>query len=158
MHDLRVPTISLPVEIRCTDGQSVLGEIFLPSQSSRQPGPMRPEEWIEGAHAFFPFRSQEAGALTIVNRDNVVAVTVPADANLDPADELPGTPVSRVAVNAAGATFAGDIVIDMPPGHQRVADWLNAPEAFITVRSGSVHHLIQKRHVTRVVELVGTPV
>lgn len=158
MHDLRVPTINLPVEIRCTDGQSVLGEIFLPSQSSRQLGPMRPEEWIEGTHAFFPFRSQEAGALTIVNRDNVVAVTVPAEANHDPADEVVGTPVYRIAVNAAGVVYEGDIVIDMPPGHQRVADWLNAPGAFITVRAGSVHHLIQKRHVTRVVELVGTHV
>ncbi|MGD9905467.1 MAG: hypothetical protein AB7U83_18515 [Vicinamibacterales bacterium] len=157
MDDLRVPTNSLPVEIRCTDGRSVLGDIFLPSQSSRQPGPMRPDEWIETAHAFFPFRSQEAGALTIVNRDNVVAVTVPADTNLDPGDAIVETPVYRVAVNAGGVVFEGDIVIDMPPGQQRVADWLNAPEAFITVRAGSVHHLIQKRHVTRVVELVGTP-
>lgn len=158
MHDLRVPTISLPVEIRCTDGQSVLGEIFLPSQSSRQPGPMRPEEWIESVHAFFPFRSQDTGALTIVNRDAVVAITVPADANLDPGDPVLDTPVYRVAVNAGGAVFEGDVVIDMPPGQQRVADWLNAAEAFITVRAGSVHHLIQKRHVTRVVELVGTHV
>ena len=62
MHDLRVPTINLPVEIRCTDGQSVLGEIFLPSQSSRQHGPMRPDEWIETAHAFFPFRSNDSRA------------------------------------------------------------------------------------------------
>ena len=78
MSDLRVPTISLPVEIRCADGSSIAGEIFLPSQSSRQSGPMRIEEWSDTVHAFFPFRSHDARALTILNRDAVVAVAVPA--------------------------------------------------------------------------------
>ena len=155
MSDLRVPTISLVVEIRCADGGSMTGEIFLPSQSSRQPGPMRIDEWSDTVHAFFPFRSRDARALTILNRDAVVAVAVPAAANGGDDDTVIGTPVSHVAIDAGGATFEGDVVIDMPPDHQRVADWLNAPGGFITLRTGTVHHLIQKRHVTRVVELDG---
>jgi hypothetical protein len=151
MPDLRVPTISLPVEIRCVDGSAIAGEIFLPSHSSRQPGPMRPEEWTDTAPAFFPIRVHDTRSLTILNRDAVVTMTVPAGE----AETVAGTPVSRVAIDAGGATFEGDIVIDMPPGHQRVADWLNAPGLFITLRAGLVHHLIQKRHVTRVLELDG---
>jgi hypothetical protein len=61
--------------------------------------------------------------------------------------------VFRVAVDAGGTRFEGDVVVDMPPGLQRVADWLNAPGAFLTVRAGLAHHLIQKRHVLRVLEL-----
>jgi hypothetical protein len=155
MSDLRVPTISLPVEIRFADGRAIAGEIFLPSQSSRQSGPMRADEWSDTMHAFFPFRSRDAHALTILNRDAVVSMAVPAAANSDDSDAVVGTPVSRVAIDAGGATFEGDVVIDMPPDRQRVADWLNAPGAFITLRAGGVHHLIQKRHVTRVVELDG---
>jgi hypothetical protein len=155
MPDLRVPTISLPVEVRCADGRAIAGEIFLPAHSSRQAGPMRPEEWSDTAPQFFPIRAHDTRALTILNRDAVVALTVPAGANAGDADTAAGAPVSRIAIDAGGVTVEGDAIIDMPPGHQRVADWLNAPGAFITLRAGLVHHLIQKRHVTRVLELDG---
>ncbi len=153
MDDLRVPTTSLPVEILCADGRAMLGDIFLPAQSSLQSGPMRPDEWSESQQPFFPFRSREAPALTILNRTEVVSLTVPAAANAAADDTCTDGPVVRIAVEAGGTRFEGDVIVDMPPGHQRVADWLNAPAAFFTVRAGSAHHLIQKRHVTRVVEL-----
>jgi len=153
MDDLRVPTTSLPVEILCADGRAMLGDIFLPAQSSLQAGPMRPEEWTESAQVFFPFRSLEARSLTILNRTEVVSLTVPSASNASADAPCADVPVVRVAVDAGGTTFEGDVLVDMPPGHQRVADWLNAPATFITVRAGSAHHLIQKRHVTRVVEV-----
>ncbi len=88
MDDLRVPTTSLPAEILCADGETVQGEVFLPAQSARQPGPMPPDEWVESVHVFFPVRSTKTRALTIVNRDTVVAITVPAAANCVHDDEL----------------------------------------------------------------------
>ena len=153
MDDLRVPTTSLPAEILCADGETVQGEVFLPAQSARQPGPMPPDEWVESVHVFFPVRSTKTRALTIVNRDTVVAITVPAAANCVHDDELVDLPVFWVAVDAGGRRFEGDIVVDMPPGHQRVADWLNAAPPFLPLRSGLTHHLIHKRHVLRVLEL-----
>jgi hypothetical protein len=156
MHDLRVPTICLPVEIRCLDGRSVLGDIFMPAYSSRQAGPMRPDEWSDTMPMFFPVRSRDTHTTTILNRDAVVAVTVPASANDHDSEADLESPVARVAVEASGERFEGEIVVDMPPGQQRVADWLNAPGGFITIRAGLAHHLVQKRHVTRVVELGGT--
>jgi hypothetical protein len=153
MTDLRVPTVNVPVEIRCVDGRCLAGEIFLPAYSSRHPGPMRPGEWSDTTLPFFPFRSRDANRLTILNREAVVALAVPAHANAGD-DVVLGDPV-HVAVEAGGDRFEGDMVIDMPPEHRRVADWLNAPGAFITLRAGATHHLIQKRYVTRVVELDG---
>lgn len=157
MDDFRVPTTSLPAEILCSDGATVLGDIFLPAHSSRQPGPMRPDEWTDTMHAFFPVRSRLTRSLTIVNREAVVALTVPASSNTSDDDVLVDLPVFRIAVEAGGTRFEGDIVVDMPMGHQRVADWLNAPGPFITVRAGTAHHLIQKRHVHRVLELDRVP-
>lgn len=153
MHDLRVPTICLPVEIRCLTGRSVLGDIFLPAYSSRQAGPMGPEEWTDTVPHFFPVRSREASTTVLLNRDAVVALTVPASANELDSQSLVDCPVARVAVEAGGARFEGDIVVDMPPDQRRVLDWLNAPHTFLTVRTGIAHHLIQKRHITSVVEL-----
>jgi len=153
MDDLRVPTTSLPVEILCADGHALLGDIFLPAHSALQEGPMRPEEWIETVLRFFPFRLLESRALAILNRTDVVSVTVPAGSNAAADAACPDTPVVRIAVEAGGTRFEGNVLVDMPPDHQRIVDWLNAPAAFFTVRTGSAHHLIQKRHVTRVVEL-----
>jgi hypothetical protein len=156
MTDLRVPTLRQPVTITCTDGRTFAGHIFMPSQSSRHQGPMRPEEWSDTVHTFFPFRARDAAYSTIFNLESVVAFSVPLDsATGDDSDDaaILELPVFRVSVDARGATFEGLVTIDMPPDHQRVADWLNAPGAFFTVRAGGAHHLIQKRHVTRVVEL-----
>lgn len=143
--------------ITCTDGRAFDGHVFLPSQSSRHQGPMRPDEWTDTVHTFFPFRPRDAACSTVFNLDVVVAFSVPiagAEAEADAHDaELVASPVAQVAVDACGATFEGHVIIDMPPNHQRVADWLNAPGAFIAVRAGGVQHLIHKRHITRVVEM-----
>lgn len=154
MSDLRVPTQRQAVTITCTDGRTFAGHIFLPSQSSRTPGPMSPEEWSDTVPAFFPFQPRDATFSTIFNLDVVVAFTLPADAGGDAdAGLAPAQPIFRVHVDARSAEFEGRVTIDMPPDRQRVADWLNAPAPFFVVRENRSYHLIQKRHVTRVVEL-----
>lgn len=153
MQDLRVPTNCLPVEIRCVNGRSVLGDIFLPAYSSRHSGPMGAEEWTETVPHFFPVRSRVTGTTTLLNRDAVVAVSVPVPLDDQTEAACLDCPVTRVAVEAGTDRFEGDIVVDMPPGQRRVLDWLNAHEGFLTVRTPIAHHLIHKRHITSVVEL-----
>lgn len=157
MTDLRVPTTRQAVTITCLDGRAFEGHIFLPAQSSRHPGPMRPEEWTDTVQTFFPFRGRDDAHSTIFNLDAIVAFTVPVD-GADAAAEvqdaaLTEAPLAHVAVAAGSASFEGEVIIDMPPNRQRVADWLNAPGPFITVRAPGQHHLIHKRHITRVVEM-----
>ena len=160
MTHLRVPTTRQPVTITCTDGRAFEGYIFMPSQSSRHRGPMRPDEWSDTVPTFFPFRPQDAVCSTVFNLDAVVAFTVLVDcaASAAEADDaaLLDAPVAWVTVDASVASFEGQVTIDMPPDHQRVADWLNSPAPFVSVRAGSTHHLIHKRHITRVVEIPDT--
>ncbi len=157
MTDLRVPTTRQPVTITCTDGRACAGHVFMPAQSSRHAGPMRPDEWSDTVHTFFPFRARDAAHSTIFNLDTVVAFTVPVDGESAAAEALDAllaeAPVARLTIDAGGRRFEGDVIIDMPPDRQRVADWLNAPGTFITLRARDEHHLIHKRHITRVVEL-----
>ena len=159
MTDLRVPTTKQLVTITCIDGRALDGYVYMPSQSSRHQGAMRPDEWTDTVHKFFPFRARDAASSTVLNLDMVVAFSVSvagADAEADVLDAgLTDAPVAHVAVDAGGATFEGHVIIDTPPHYQRVADWLNAPGPFITVRAEGRHHLIHKRHITRVVELPG---
>jgi uncharacterized protein (UPF0216 family) len=41
----------------------------------------------------------------------------------------------------------------MPEGQERLLDFLNLREPFVTVRDGERHHLIRKQRITQVVEV-----
>jgi hypothetical protein len=152
MSEFRVPTVPLQVEVRCIDGRRFVGDVFMPAHSSRHQGPMRPTEWVNTIPTFFPFRPYESDMRTIFNRHQVIAVTVAADRNQWNDDETLGNPVYEVAIEAGGQRFVGRIVADMPRSQQRVVDLFNGDEAFITVQAGDHHHLVQKEHITRVLE------
>ena len=157
MSDLRVPTIRQPVKITCIDGRAFDGYIFMPSQSARHDGPMRADEWSDSVQTFFPFRARDAVSSMIFNLHAVVAFTMPVDgadaATAHDDGEVLDAPVAWVSVDAGGTTFEGRVTIDTPPDRRRVADWFNAPGAFVLVRARDLHHLVHKRHITRVIEM-----
>ena len=45
-NELRVPTVTLPVEIRYFDERPMRGRIFLPAGAQHHGGAMRPDEWM----------------------------------------------------------------------------------------------------------------
>jgi hypothetical protein len=150
--DLRVPTIPLAVELRCVDGRRFAGEVYLPAQSLRQDSPMRAYEWANGPQRFVPFRAHEGACRTVFNKTQLAVMTVSADANHaehEPAD----CPVYHVIVEIGDLRLDGQIVVDLPPAQQRLVDLLNGGDTFVTLRDGDRHHLVNKRHVTRVIEL-----
>jgi hypothetical protein len=151
MSELRVPTVALGAEVLCADGRSFRGRIFVPMTASRHTGPTRPEEWMNDAAAFFPFLPDQAEVPVILNKRAVVAVAVPAEADVS---ELPESELTqrRVTVETADRRFQGTLAIDMPEGKNRVLDLLNRPDFFLTLRDGDRHQLIQKRWIVRVIE------
>ena len=104
MTELRVPTKALDVEIVYADGTWYVGRIFLPIASSHHSGEMRPDEWINDSTPFFPFLPVNAGATIILNRSEVVVLTVVAEP--PPEDEAPWTsPSAACRSNAASASW-----------------------------------------------------
>lgn len=153
MLEYQVPTVPLAAEVWCADGRSLAGRIFVPACSSVHGGRMRPEEWINQAHPFFPFEAHGSKERLVLNKPEVVALTVAAeDDEGEESDEAGGMPVCRVAIEVGGRRFGGTLVIDMPPNQRRVVDFLNRPNAFLTLRDGRHHHLIQKARIVRVIE------
>ncbi|PYQ55359.1 MAG: hypothetical protein DMF78_02275 [Acidobacteria bacterium] len=151
MNDtLRVPTVALDAEIVCADGTWFVGRIFLPAASEHHSGAMRPDEWMNDASPFFPFLPANASEPVILNKTEVVVLTVPEEAH--PPEEDMGNPVRRVQVECRERTLSGNVIIDMPEGHQRVLDYLNRPEAFLIVHDGDRTHLVRKARITRVLE------
>jgi hypothetical protein len=152
MSELRVPTVTLAAEVLYTDGRSFSGRIFVPATASRHTGPMRPEEWMNAPHAFFPFLPDEGDGPVILNKSEALVVSVPAVADRGDVLEDSDNPVCRVVVECGDRRLSGQLVLDMPENHRRVLDYLNRPEIFLTLRDGERHHLVQKSRITRVIE------
>jgi hypothetical protein len=153
MSELRVPTLALAAEVLCADGQTLIGRIFVPATASRHDGPMRPEEWLNDPAPFFPFLPDDTQVPLILNKREILAVSVAADTDVSASPDSAESPTRRVALELEGRRIEGTLVIDMPETQRRVQDYLNRPEPFVTVRDGDRHHLVQKERIARVIEI-----
>jgi hypothetical protein len=151
--DLKVPTVALAADVFCDDGRQFQGRIFLPASASAHTGVMRAEEWMNEPSRFFPLLPDGAPSPVILNKREILVVTVPSSADRDVVlDEL-HVRKRQVAVECGGLRLEGTLLIDMPEANRRVLDYLNRPEAFLTLRHGDRHHLVCKARITRVVEI-----
>ncbi len=151
-HGFIVPRLLRAAEVLCTNGRVLRGRVFLPATAQAHPGAMRAEEWMNDAALFFPFLPNGEGSPVILNKAQVVVVTVSAAADRDETLEEVGPPVKRVHVECGSLRLDGDVVVDMPADHSRILDLLNRPGAFLNVREGDRHHLVRKSGITRVSE------
>jgi hypothetical protein len=150
--ELRVPTVALTAEMLLADGSDMLGRMFVPAAALRHSGATRPEEWMNEPPDFFPFLPDAASGPIIVNKHEVVILSVPASVDADLTLEEADSPRRRVTIECGGRRLAGELVIDMPLNQSRVLDYLNRAGRFLTLSDGDRHHLIQKRRITRVEE------
>ena len=153
MGELRVPTVAFPAEAVCADGRTFVGRIFVPAAASRHAGAMRAEEWMNDSTDFFPFLPDDSRSSVLLNKQELLVLSVAAAADLGDIVEEVETPARRVAVECGQRRLEGSLIIEMPTNHSRVLDYLNRPEPFLTLREGDRHHLVRKSRITRVVEL-----
>lgn len=152
METLRVPMLPLAVELRYFDERLMKGQIFLPPQSNRHDGPMRPDEWLNQSTRFFPFLADGTLDPVILNKRYVVVLT--ATRWVDVAEEIEEIGVARkVLVECGKLRLAGIVNINLPEEQSRLLDWVNLPEAFLLVHEGPLWHIIQKNRITSFQEL-----
>lgn len=153
MGELRVPTVAFPAEAVCADGRTFVGRIFVPAAASHHAGAMRAEEWMNDSTGFFPFLPDDSRASILLNKQELLVLSVSASADRSDLSEEVEIPIRRVAVECGERRLEGILVIEMPSTQSRVLDYLNRPEPFLTLREGDRHHLVRKSRITRVVEL-----
>jgi len=112
---------------------------------------MRPEEWINAPLPYFPFLPDDAAVPVMLNKHTVLVVTLQGGDSSE-AFEPVGLE-RRVAIECGERRLEGMLHIDMPENHQRVQDYLNRFELFLTLTEGTRRHLVQKHHITRVIEV-----
>jgi hypothetical protein len=151
--DLRLPTVPLSAEIVTVGGQRVRGRVFIPATAHFHDGAMRAEEWLNEEADFFPFLEDGATTAALLNRSEVLVMTVGAAAAAgEPAEADEALPRREVVLECGGRRLKGTLVIDMPEDQSRVLDFLNRRGRFVTLRDGPHHHLVQKKRITRVEE------
>jgi hypothetical protein len=148
----QVPRLLRAAEVLCADGRVLRGRVFLPATAASHPGAMRAEEWMNDPLPFFPFLPDGEGSPVILNKEQLVVVTVSAAADHDETQEAVGAPMRHVSVECGALRLLGDVLLDLPVNHSRVLDLLNRPGAFLNVRDGERHHLVAKDRITRVME------
>jgi hypothetical protein len=153
MVELRVPTVAFPAEVVCADGRMFVGRIFVPAAASRHAGAMRAEEWMNEANAFFPFLPDDSRTSVLLNKQELLVLSVSESADQGDLEEDVEVLARRVAVECGDRRLEGTLMIEMPEAQSRVLDFLNRPETFLTLREGDRHHLVRKSRITRVVEL-----
>jgi len=151
----QVPRLLRAAEVLYGDGRLMRGRVFLPAAAAAHPGAMRAEEWMNDPAAFFPFLPDGEGRPVILNKEQVLVLTVAASADLDEAMDAAGAKVRRVRVECGSLHLDGDVLVDMPANHSRILDLLNRPGAFLNVREGDRHHLVRKSGIKRVSEPSG---
>ncbi len=152
MHDFKVPTVQLATELHCLDGGVLKGHVYMAALSAVHAGPMLPQEWINSPPVFFPFR-QEGGETLLVNKHQVLAMSVEAPAPGEEDTWDPGVPSRRTLVEAGGKRFEGSVRIDMPENQQRLVDYLNRQEAFLCMFDAGNQLLVRKELISRVFEV-----
>lgn len=154
MNELfRLPTVAFKAEVVCADGRRWEGQVFLPAAAPTHEGPARAEEWMNDTAPFFPFLAAGETRSFLLNKREIVVLTVEAAADAEDAVEGAGPVTRGVVVEAEDQRLRGLIQIEMPKEHTRALDYLNRPEPFLTLREGGRHHLIQKKRITRIVEI-----
>jgi hypothetical protein len=150
--EFHVPRLLRAAEVLCADGRVLRGRVFLPASAEKHAGAMRAEEWLNDEAHFFPFLPDGEGRPIILNKAQVVVVTVAESADHDETLEQVGPPMKRVRVECGALRVEGDVLVDMPLNQSRILDLLNRPGAFLNVREGERHHLVRKAGITRVSE------
>ena len=133
MSELTVPTVALDADVTCADGRRFRGCLFVPATAPTHAGPTRAEDWMNALVPFFPFASKEGGPPVLLNKREVLFVTVAAEADAGDLPEGTASPSRRVAVEAESQRLEGTIVVDMPQDRTRVLDYLNGSIVKLTL-------------------------
>jgi len=148
----QIPRLLRAAELLIADGRVLRGRVFLPATAASHAGAMRAEEWMNDPLPFFPFLPDGEGSPVILNKEQLVVMTVAASADRDETLDEVGAPVKHVSVECGALRLTGEVLLDLPLNHSRVLDLLNRPGAFVNVRDGERHHLVAKARITRVSE------
>ena len=132
-----------------TQGVSHPGKIYLLDRVPHHDGPETPLEMLNRDDAFFPFHPHDADGVLLLAKSHTVTVSVDRQAPIsDPARLSAATQTGLELVLAGGSTLGGWASYELPEGHSRLLDYLNANAApFFSIWTHASTHYVNRAHV-----------
>lgn len=137
-------------------GARLRGSFFLAASTATQVGPERVGDLLNTEAGFFPFAPSGGSAedTIVVNRAHVVSVKL-----LEHVAEARGEPGYEVAterhvemVLSDGTRLTGSIRAFFPVGHDRLSDYVRAPETFRYLECADATFIINSAHIVEMKE------
>lgn len=148
---LRVPKHPVAVTVWLEGGYSLKGDLHVSSEADLHSGRERVIDLLLGEESFLPLTG--AGISCLVQKSRIVRVDISGtlDAGLDDIEEATGL-VALVEINLVGlpgdpGRVRGEVRIEMPPGRQRLLDYLNEAGDFFPVLTEQGPVLVSRQHV-----------
>jgi hypothetical protein len=131
-----------------TTGEPSMGSIFVMDRVPHHDGSETVLEMLNRPDAFFAFRPDAPGPVLLIAKAHTVAVSVAGTPFADPARLSAAQSAELELQLEGGATIAGRAQFELPDGHHRLLDFLNATqEAFFAVVQGATTHYVNRVHV-----------
>ncbi|HNX19514.1 MAG TPA: hypothetical protein PKG80_04515 [Acidobacteriota bacterium] len=152
-EQLRVPKKPVRVSVTLDGGTVVVGNVHLALDAGWHEGRERVIDLLNAPEPFMPVTALEGSRLVMKDRIVTVDFESAFDAGLDEGSE--GAVAARVAVHLAGlpstvATLEGRLRLVMPPGRERVLDFLNEAGAFFPLELDAGVALVARRYILEV--------
>ncbi|MFY9269951.1 MAG: hypothetical protein WAO55_09420 [Candidatus Manganitrophaceae bacterium] len=130
MDEQRIQKETRPVLFHLSDGGDIRGMVFLRMQAEHHSGIQKVGELLNEDRSFIPVKMDVTPLL--LNKRHIVAASVPGEEERDDLLLL-GKQYSVAVTTSLGATFHGEVFVNMPEGFSRMKDYLNGPGSFITL-------------------------
>lgn len=114
-------------------------------------GPETTLEMLNRPDGFFPFMPDghsDPRAVLLIAKAHTVSLSVEGAVFADPARQSAAQSADLELVLEGGSTISGRAQFELPTGHQRLLDYLNASqEAFFAVSQNGTTHYVNRVHV-----------
>ncbi len=155
ISEYRIPKREVPAEVSLLGHPRKVVKLFLHEQAGTHAGPERPSDLLNGPGEFFP-AIEPPGKLVLLQRDAVMVISVSAESEFPPGEageDLAGIEEgARMTVEVTlqdGSALRGTVGFMMPEGRNRLIDFLNTADRFLTLREDSLARLVNKRRIVR---------
>jgi hypothetical protein len=153
MSEFRIEKRRENADLTLITGATVSGVFFLAGSSQLHSGPERVGDVLNFESGFFPFEA--AGETSLINRAHVLKVALPPEmieAELDAAYNVAKRRQVKVLLTT-GEVINGQVVVMLPPGHDRLSDYAHIHERFRYVELADRMLLINSAHIVALTEV-----
>ena len=153
MSEFRIEKRRENADLTLITGATVSGVFFLAGSSQLHSGPERVGDVLNFESGFFPFEA--AGETSLINRAHVLKVALPPEmieAELDAGYNVAKRRQVKVLLTT-GEVINGQVVVMLPPGHDRLSDYAHINERFRYVELADRMLLINSAHIVALTEV-----